>query len=674
MRVYFCIYALSYRAVAHAAYGFRDFTSERKGIGSTMKKIVVLFLIVCMCIPVFAGCTTLQGDDDKGANIQMFLTSFPQSLDPAAVQLDATTSLILSLIYQPLTTINEDGKVEEALAKNWYSYYDDRDQIYKMYFELNETYWSDKILVQAQHVADAWTRILSPDFESPYASILFPIRNAKDYKAGIKTASDLGVYAEGDDLLCVEFEQEYDIDLFAEAVSCIALAPVRSDIIDKAMKDNPVGSKNYDRLQDWDKNAAIMVCNGPYRVQGYEEGTKLVLERNAYYYRDEEDDYLDESVIPYRLTCIYQETTIHSDENGDGIDNYEFEYRKWKNDWSSSEAAKGINYFLGAFSADTYAKVKADGSKMNTADLLSTYTYFFNTKSEITSDAKVRNALSVALDRNRIVEIMGTGMKASTGFVPDGVFGAKSGSSFRAEGSAIYSASANIENAKQLLKEAGVSSGTIRLAYLIPWSKQLYTSETLHQSRAKKVATYNPYENIANYAKETWESLGFTVELTGYTADAFPAALSAGEWDVIGLDYAINSVDAFAYLAPFAKWYSGNIVSTDIDAETFTPHYTGLESDEYDALIDEIVYDSNRTTRAANLHKAEELFASLCPATALFQYTRTYVVSGKLDGIKSESWYGYYDFNELELDDYIKVNAAEAEESFARTEDTNNAK
>ena len=147
-----------------------------------MKKTVVLLLIVCLCASAFAGCSTLHGDDDKGANICMFLTSFPQSLDPAAVQYTADTALIFSLIYQPLTAIDENGNVVGALADSWYSYYDDRDEVYKIYFKLKETYWSDNIRVQAQHVADAWIRILSPETQSPYASLLFPIRNALDYK------------------------------------------------------------------------------------------------------------------------------------------------------------------------------------------------------------------------------------------------------------------------------------------------------------------------------------------------------------------------------------------------------------------------------------------------------------------------------------------------------------
>ena len=114
-----------------------------------MKKFVALLLVLFVCLPVVAACSTLQGDNDKGATISMYLTDFPQTLDPAAVQLQADTAMIFSLIYQPLTTIDEKGKVKPGLAYEWYSYYDNRDEEYKMYFKLNETMWSDGISVSA---------------------------------------------------------------------------------------------------------------------------------------------------------------------------------------------------------------------------------------------------------------------------------------------------------------------------------------------------------------------------------------------------------------------------------------------------------------------------------------------------------------------------------------------
>ena len=619
-----------------------------------MKKFVALLLVLFVCLPVVAACSTLQGDNDKGATISMYLTDFPQTLDPAAVQLQADTAMIFSLIYQPLTTIGEKGKVKPGLAYEWYSYYDNRDEEYKMYFKLNETMWSDGIAVSADDVVYAWKRILSPDSESPYASLLFPIKNARQVKSGIMTSDDLGLVAEDDKLLSITFEEDYDTELFAEAVSCIALSPLREDIITRAIKNNTDNS----REQDWDKNAAIMVCNGPFRVQGLEEGVKLSLERNQYYYRDDEEDKLDESVIPFRLVCYYENEKIDKKDTAEATEQ-QFQADKFD---------AGKSFYLGSFDKTTFAKY---ASSVTTNKLLSTYTYYFNTKNDILKDAKVRQALSAALDRQAIVNAIGKNYIASTGFVPSGVFDTASGTDFRKAGGDIYSTTADTAKATSLLNEAGVKGGTLRLAYLVPVTKNVANGLS---DKFGKISYELASQIAAESAKASWEALGFTIELVPVYAEEFQSTLSSGNFDIIGVDYAVNSTDAIAYLAPFATKYSGNKVSISLDAETYTPHYTGLSDEEYDALLDEVIYLKDRTERATKLHAIETKLAELCPATAVFQYTTSYTYNEKILKKISSSYYGYNDFSDLRMSNYIETNSRENEESLneAKTHSTEN--
>ncbi|PKP13606.1 MAG: hypothetical protein CVU08_04410 [Bacteroidetes bacterium HGW-Bacteroidetes-3] len=74
------------------------------------------------------------------------------------------------------------------------------------------------------------------------------------------------------------------------------------------MVSRALGEKNP-KDQDWAASAASIISNGPYAIRGMEEGVKLVLERNAYFMR-EEDDYLDKYVLPYRIVCLYQEDEV----------------------------------------------------------------------------------------------------------------------------------------------------------------------------------------------------------------------------------------------------------------------------------------------------------------------------------------------------------------------------
>ncbi|MGN1081236.1 MAG: hypothetical protein ACI4QV_04025, partial [Acutalibacteraceae bacterium] len=139
-----------------------------------MKRIIALALVAITAVCALAGCSSLKGDE-KGANISVYMTSYPYCLDPAVVQLDSEVTQILGLIYEGLTEIDSSGKVDGALAKNWYGYYDKVYDEYQMYFELKDTCWNDGRKVSADQIVYAWKRILDPDFDSPYASLLYPI-------------------------------------------------------------------------------------------------------------------------------------------------------------------------------------------------------------------------------------------------------------------------------------------------------------------------------------------------------------------------------------------------------------------------------------------------------------------------------------------------------------------
>lgn len=594
-----------------------------------MKKIIALLLCLIMLVGALTSCSTL-GEGEKGAVISVYLSEYPQTLDPGLVQLNADTTQILGLIFESLTTIDEDGKIQPALAEEWYSNYDDITGEYKMYFRLKETQWSDRRDVSAADVIYAWKRILAPETESPYASMLYPIKNAKQVKAGTMTSDDLGLYAEEDTLLVVTFEQEYNIDTFAETVSNIHLCPVREDVVARALKEKEVKDR------DWAASAASIVCNGPFRVQAQDEGLKLILERNTYYMRDVEEDALDKYVLPYRIVCLYQE------EN-----NVPTETLMTQIEYQTKRFNDNNIFYLSGFNKTTYAEFSDD---LETSQTLNSYVYYFNTTNDVLSKAEVRNALSLALDRNKIVsEITGTGEVAATGYIPSGVFGKTEDDDFRTEGGNLYSTGTSPSD---LLNQAGVSGGSFTLTYLIPESKALI-------NKYDEDCNYvNVYEEVAKYAESVWESLGFDVTLEGLHSSEYIEALYNRDYDVLGINGVLDSVDAFAYLAPFSKYYSGSAVSVDFEKAAFTTHYTNLENEEYEALIDSIVYVSDKTQRVQLLHDAEKKFTELCPATALYYYTTSYVVSSDLKNI-DVNYFGIKDFNELKLKNYEEINSME---------------
>ena len=644
-----------------------------KSMKRAMKRVLALALCLCFGILLLNACGLKE--DEKGAVIQLYLAEFPQTLDPALLQGNSDTTQLLSLLFEPLTRMDDDGDVKGALADDWYAEYDTVNQEYAIFFELNESQWSNGTGVTADDVVWAWKRILSPDTESPYAPLLYCIKNAKAIKAGIMTSDDLGITAEDDQLLKVVFEDakdfseeeqneygiypyvydddtfEYACDRFAENVSNIHLAPVSENVV-KRYKDY-VPEDDRDHVYQWgDYSAASIVTNGMFKVQSFVAGNRLVLERNGFY-RYDEDNAVDKYVTPYRLSITYYEGQI----------NYSTDPGMTQEDYQAQRYDDGKSYMLSRFTKDNYGSYS---KKMETASTTNGYAYLFNTRT--ITDASVRQALAAALDRSAIVnDVTGTGEVAATGYVPSGVFDTARDSDFRKEGGNAY-ADYSLAHAQELL---GGARGSYKLIYLVSEDFSRYNSTQFSsKSRLREaVEDYNVYENIANYAIERWSELGVNVEAEGLVFSEYEKALQEGDFDIAGYNVIMDSTDALAYLAPYATMYSGRQVTIDLEGAGVTPGYTGLESDEYDALIDRATYTSDPKARAAALHEAEQMLDDLCPATMLFYYTNSYVASSKLSGIGKPDYFGCLSLEDMKLSNWRKVNSQEDAESIALEEE-----
>ena len=99
-----------------------------------MKKVLALTLCICLCFLFLTSCGL--SEDEKGANIHMYLANFPQTLDPALIHANADVTQVLSLLFEPLTRMDDNGKVVGALAENWYGEYDFVNEEYAIFLSL----------------------------------------------------------------------------------------------------------------------------------------------------------------------------------------------------------------------------------------------------------------------------------------------------------------------------------------------------------------------------------------------------------------------------------------------------------------------------------------------------------------------------------------------------------
>ena len=427
-----------------------------------MKKLISMLLLVATLALTLAGCTTLK-EDEKGATINVYIGNEISDYDPALAYTDDSAAKVLGLVYEGLTRINSKGKVENALMKSYKIIEDPEKNDYRMQITIKNTKWSDGRVVAADDVVYAWKRILDPEFTCSAAALLFDIKNARDVKYGDNSIDDLGVAAIDDTVIEVQFEEKIDYDHFLENLACLALVPLREDIVT--------------RYESFGTSTTSLCTNGPFAIKGLEEGESLMLERNVYYYRDtDNDDPLDKYVLPYRLMINF---AANEEENTTAYENGEI-------------------FYLGEIGLSKRADY-ADEAKVT--DLLSTHSYIMNTSKSVFSDAATRVALSNALDRNAIASLV-TFATPATGLIPGTVYDKEVGDGFRENGGDLISATAS----------SGSGSGSFTLTVrnnavdvaIAEYSKGVWeamgfsvTIEALSASEYKEVYESGDYDMIA---------------------------------------------------------------------------------------------------------------------------------------------------------------------------------
>lgn len=617
--------------------------------GTTMTKLsakaLCLLLAAACAAGTLSGCGKKKYDEDgneiidKGAEINAYLSDFPTDLDPGRIQYNSDLGKFYSLIYESLFAIDENGKLTGALAKEWKYEVDDRDDKLKLVIKLASTSWSDGVAVDADDVTYAFKRLLSPENVNPAASLLFPIENARAAKEGLMTIDDVGFSAVNSSTVEIIFEKEFtDVEYFLRCLANPIFTPLREDVV-YTYGDDWAQPFELKKLRDGEDTVNSIVTNGPFQVKQWTRDG-MVLERSSYYRNLGTDDNYTKYVTPYRIILNFKEDVDEQLAKYDVND------------------STGI-FYIADFSKDGYAEYE---KKIDTYDAASMYTYYFNAENSILSDARVRKALSIALDRNEIAEIVGRGAVAADGYVPTGVKSdAKGKTDYRDKADSVIDTTAQLDAAKALLNEAGVKKGNLTLA--------------IRSDRAWE-------KEVAEYAKETWKQLGFSVKIDTSLAvksskqseiSEFEQALVNGEFDIIGIDQGALSEDAYSFLAPYAVDFSGSAVSVDDDAEPSAPHITGFDDAEYSALfLGEFTYDDdgeltgstgilgaeNAAERFEIYTQAEAMLADKVPSAPLFYKVNGYLTSGKLSKVSYTSL-GTPDLNDTKLKNYEKYKTSE---------------
>lgn len=682
------------------------------------KRIIALLLCALMIVPMFAGCSKgIEHEDDKGPYITMYLSDDIYDFDPINAFYNADTQNVVSMMFDTLFRLNENGKIEKSLVKKYTTDYNEVTGEYTMEITLRDAYWSNSSPIKADDIVFAWKRLLRSDSTNTAASLLYDIKNARSVKEGGAEnvyLDELGLDVIATDKLLITFEGKPDYDQFLMNLTSVATAPLPESIVTKTA--------------DWAKKSSTIVTSGPYKLgkvtyvdtpetemdingttnkgapisKPAKNKTQKIetfcLERNAYYNRDPEVDAIDKAVTNYRLLfdCTKTDEQLLED---------------FKN---------GRLFYMGSIPLsirnDSYVK-----ENVKVSNSLSTAVCYLNQNAIISNgseqyklfaDSNVRKALSLVIDRNALAEKVVYAQPA-TGLVAPGIFNTEKGTDFRMNGGSLVIKEPQLLQAKMHLMNAGI----------IDEKGKNHASD---YSFTIKVASYNDVHiAMAEMLAEAWgpNGLGFdvTVDLINPIVnndyykdfdmipedvcdDLLVEDIQTGDYEILIADTVAYNASAFSVLANYATTFSGTKANTD-EFSAITPNHTGYYNERYDLLIDAAYYvpyiasltendwnflnrydspeefaalynklmdiykeygitvsknpDDWAAQRAILLHEAEEVLMEDLPVIPLVFNQDAVLVSEEITKTSTTSYYRPYDFVKSNIKNYERFEYTE---------------
>lgn len=323
------------------------------------------------------GSSDLNLADDQTLNI--LLSGTVNTLDPNASGWTGEEQ-IYTQTQAGLFRITSDGEGGDTYELDGAESYEISEDGLTYTFYLRENYWSDGEPVIAQHYVDSFLRNLDPDngfSTTQYLDVL----NAEAYYNGEVDASEVGVVALDD--YTVQYTLEAPNSQFLYYLAYRSGFPARLDVIEAA-------------TSEYGTDPDEMVFCGPFVVTSWVKENSVTLEKNEYYW-DADNVYLTTVNMQYVAEASTQATLFDAGQLD--IVSYNDDYGE---DWEEAAANGEINYI----------------------DQVGAYTYFLafaienGGNSGLMGNAKIRLALSLAIDREELVDVVWGRYEAAYTWVP----------------------------------------------------------------------------------------------------------------------------------------------------------------------------------------------------------------------------------------------------------------
>ena len=537
-----------------------------------MKKLALLLAVVMTLSLVLTACSTNTAGGAGDAALSVCVGPNPDTIDPVLnTTVDGATLIIHA--FEGLYTLDENGTPIPGQAESC----DVSDDGLTYTFHLRDDLkWSDGTPLTAEDFVWSWQRAIDPDTGSDYAYMFESIAGYSDaldldnpeYAAENPDMSKINIdlskfQVKALDEKTLEVKLSAAIPYFLELTAFPTFSPVQKATVDA-------------NGESWAVDAATYISNGPYKMSEWVPSSHITYVKNENYWNVD-------ALGPDSIRFVLME-----DDNS-----------------ILSAYQTGEILFADSMPTDEIDAWK-DKSDFYMSGQLGTNYISFNTQKAPLDDPLVRQALTLAVDRDYICYNIGkVGQEPAGAFVATGLADADNSKEFREVGGDYYDPTAeaneaNLEKAKQLLAEAGYPNGeglpTIEFAYNEGSSNQ----------------------QIGEALQNMWAELGVNLILSSQEWQTFVNTRKNGDYSIARNGWLADYNDPISFLD---IWITGG---GNNDA-----HWSNAE---YDALISEIKATSDTEQRYELMHQCEDILFDewvLCP---LFYYVDIYLMSDKLEG------------------------------------------
>ena len=534
------------------------FHSEKQSIHQTFsifnKTISFLMLILFISL---TGCGSGESNISLGNRTGILYWgngTEPASLDPH-IATGVPEHHIMSSVMEGL--VLKDRKSLEprpGVAESWSISDDGRVYTFKL---RDDARWSNGDPHIANDYVWSWWRALQPALGNQYAYMLFPIKNAKRYyDRETEDFGDVGVKALDQRTLQVTLTNP--TPYFLQLLDHYSLFPVHQATIEKFGNADQRGTR-------WSYEGNL-VSNGPFKLDEWKINRHITVTRNLHYW---DNDNVALNGIVFKPV----ENTVTEERM----------FRAGQLHVTSNVPADKIS---------TYRK--SNSTELKIAPYLGTYFYRLNIKTPQLQDRRVRRALGMAIDREKLVEnITKGGQIPAYTMTPPGTMG-------------YYPASTlafDPEGAKNLLSEAGYPNGEG-----FPAIEILYNTNEGHRK-------------IAVALQEMWKDyLNVDIKLLNQEWKVYLATESAGDYQISRGGWIGDYVDPNNFLDMFLCGGGNN--------------RTGWCNEEYDRLILEVApSQSSHEERLAVFQQAETMLLDDMPIIPVYTYTSVKLVDSSVENL-----------------------------------------